>query len=124
VRTGRASETLLHALYEEADVFVHPTHYEGSSLVTLEAMAHARPVVATRAGGLPDKVVPGQTGWLVEPGDVTALAAALQESAFDAARRARYGRAGLELLTARFLWAVIAKQTVRLYDALLAGQAA
>jgi glycosyltransferase involved in cell wall biosynthesis len=81
-------------------------------------------VVATRAGGLPDKVVPGETGWLVEPGDLAGLAAALLESAHDAARRARYGRAGLELLSTRFLWAVIAKQTVRLYDALLAGQAA
>jgi glycosyltransferase involved in cell wall biosynthesis len=87
-------------------------------------MAHARPVVATRAGGLPDKVVPGQTGWLVEPGDVAALSAALAESAKDPARRARFGRAGLELLSARFLWAVIARETVRLYDALLRERAA
>jgi glycosyltransferase involved in cell wall biosynthesis len=124
VRTGRASETLLHALYEEADVFVHATRYEGSSLVTLEAMAHARPVVATRAGGLPDKVVPGETGWLVAPGDVAGLAAALLESAQDAARRARFGRAGLELLSARFLWPVIARQTLRLYEELLMEKAA
>jgi glycosyltransferase involved in cell wall biosynthesis len=43
VFAGRVSETLLHALYARADVFVHATRYEGSSLVTLEAMAHARP---------------------------------------------------------------------------------
>ena len=73
-RAGRVDDALLHALYEAADVFVHATRYEGSSLVTLEAMAHARCVVATRAGGIPDKVVPGATGWLVDPGDISALA--------------------------------------------------
>jgi glycosyltransferase involved in cell wall biosynthesis len=124
VRAGRVDDALLHALYELCDVFVHATRYEGSSLVTLEAMAHARPVVATRAGGIPDKVVPGETGWLVEPGDVPGLAAAIRESALDAARRARFGRAGLERLEERFLWPVIATRTVALYDQLLAGTAA
>lgn len=124
VPAGRVGDALLHALYEVCDVFVHATRYEGSSLVTLEAMAHARPVVATRAGGIPDKVVPGQTGWLVEPGDVPGLAAALRESASDAARRARFGRAGLERLEDRFLWPVIATRTVALYDELLAERAA
>ena len=56
------TSALLHALYARADVFVHATRYEGSSLVTLEAMAHGLPVVATRAGGIPDKVVDGETG--------------------------------------------------------------
>ena len=124
VRAGRVDDALLHALYERCDVFVHATRYEGSSLVTLEAMAHARPVVATRAGGIPDKVVPGETGWLVDPGDVAGLAAALGESAQDAARRARFGRAGLARLEERFLWPVIASRTVALYDELLAGRAA
>ena len=65
---GRAEDKDLHAWYEAATLFVHPTLYEGSSLVTLEAMAHRRAVVATNAGGLPDKVKPGVNGWLVEPG--------------------------------------------------------
>jgi glycosyltransferase involved in cell wall biosynthesis len=124
VRAGRVDDALLHALYETCDVFVHATRYEGSSLVTLEAMAHARPVVATRAGGIPDKVVPGETGWLVEPGDVEGLAAALRASAEDSARRARYGRAGLERVEAGFLWPVIAKRTLALYEELLAERAA
>ncbi len=74
---GRVADRDLHAWYEAADLFVHPTLYEGSSLVTLEAMAHRRPVVATRAGGLPDKVMPGLTGWLVPPGESAPLAAAV-----------------------------------------------
>ncbi|MCK7518664.1 MAG: glycosyltransferase family 4 protein [Ignavibacteriales bacterium] len=53
---GRLHDAPLHAWYEAASIFVHPTRYEGSSIVTLEAMSHRRPVVATTAGGLPDKV--------------------------------------------------------------------
>ncbi|HSC29791.1 MAG TPA: glycosyltransferase family 4 protein, partial [Vicinamibacterales bacterium] len=49
--TGRLSDADLHAWYEAATLFVHPTLYEGSSLVTLEAMAHYLPVVGTTAGG-------------------------------------------------------------------------
>ena len=91
---GRAEDKDLHAWYEAATLFVHPTLYEGSSLVTLEAMAHRRAVVATRAGGLPDKVKPGVNGWLVEPGDPSALAAAISGAVGEAtnARRVRPGR--------------------------------
>jgi glycosyltransferase involved in cell wall biosynthesis len=81
-------------------------------------------VVATRAGGIPDKVLPGETGWLVEPGDVAGLADAIAESAPDAARRARFGGAGQKRLEERFLWPVIAARTVALYDELLSGRAA
>ena len=59
VFAGRASDADVHAWYEAATLFVHPTLYEGSSLVTLEAMAHRRAVVASMAGGIPDKVRPG-----------------------------------------------------------------
>ena len=75
--TGRVDDRTLHAWYEAAHLFVHPTLYEGSSLVTLEAMAHRRAVVATNAGGLPDKIVTGRNGWLVPAGDPSALAAAV-----------------------------------------------
>jgi glycosyltransferase involved in cell wall biosynthesis len=124
VRAGRRSEGELHALYAICDAFVHATRYEGSSLVTLEAMAHARPVVATRAGGIPDKVVPEETGWLVEPGDVAGLRAALLECARDPERRVRFGRAGFERLRERFLWPGIARRTVALYEHLLEERAA
>jgi len=71
----------LHALLAHATLFVHPARYEGSSLVTLEAMAHRLPVVATHVGGIPDKVIPGETGWLVPPAEPHALARAIQEAA-------------------------------------------
>src|SRR6185312_17416818 len=91
---GRISDTEMHAWHEIATLFVHPTLYEGSSLVTLEAMAHRRAVVASAAGGIPDKVKPGENGWLVPPADASALAAAISGALADEARLARYGTAG------------------------------
>ena len=119
---GRSSDRELHAWYEAADLFVHPTLYEGSSLVTLEAMGHRRPVVATRAGGLPDKVVHGVTGWLVKPGRATELADAL-----DAAQRRQsdwsaMGAEGRRLVESTFDWRVVGQQLLRVYEEVLAAR--
>jgi len=78
---GRLSDADMHSIASAADWFVHPTLYEGSSLVTLEAMAHGLPVIASNAGGLPDKVIDGESGFLVPPGDVSALGDALVRAA-------------------------------------------
>lgn len=119
---GRVSETLLHALYARADVFVHATHFEGSSLVTLEAMLHGLPVVATAAGGIPDKVEDGRTGRLVPPTNVQALAAAIEDLARDPARRKAMGQGGRELALERFSWPVLAERTIAVYERLLRGR--
>jgi glycogen synthase len=112
---GRLEDPTLHAWYEAADLFVHPTLYEGSSLVTLEAMAHRRAVVATRAGGLPDKVRPGENGWLVDPGDPAALTAALSGALAQPDRRHGYGEAGRRIVEAEFAWPSIAARTIEMY---------
>jgi len=116
---GQVGEGLLHALYACADVFVHTTRYEGSSLVTLEAMAHGLPVVATRAGGIPDKVSDGESGRLVDPGDVRALARSLGELAQDAALREAMGSRGRKRALEGFGWPALAARTVALYEELL-----
>ncbi len=77
---GAVPDARLHATLARAALFVHAARYEGSSLVTLEAMAHRLPVVATAVGGIPDKVVPGHTGWLVPPNDAPALGAAIRDA--------------------------------------------
>jgi glycosyltransferase involved in cell wall biosynthesis len=117
---GRVPDPLLHALYACADVFVHATRYEGSSLVTLEAMAHGLPVVATRAGGIPDKVVNGETGRLVEPGDVAALGERLAELLANPALRGQMGERGRERAHGLFSWPVLADRTIALYHEMLA----
>jgi glycosyltransferase involved in cell wall biosynthesis len=116
---GRVSDALLHSLYERADLFVHATRFEGSSLVTLEAMAHGLPVVATRAGGIPDKVTDGETGRLVEPGDVESLASAIGALAGAPEERRRLGDAGRTRVRARFAWPVLVDRTIALYEELL-----
>jgi glycosyltransferase involved in cell wall biosynthesis len=116
---GAVGSTLLHALYARADVFVHAPLYEGSSLVTLEAMAHGLPVVATRAGGIPDKVRDGQTGRLVAPGDVEALAAALADLTAGPSRRQEMGRRGRARAEAEFAWERIIERVLALYRSLL-----
>ncbi len=116
---GRVADSELHAWYEAADLFVHPTLYEGSSLVTLEAMAHRRAVVATIAGGLPDKVRAGVNGWLVPPGDASALAASISGALGDPARLAHMGEAGRAIVEREFSWEAAGAATLHLYDDLL-----
>jgi glycogen(starch) synthase len=116
---GRVPDADLHAWYEAASLFVHPTRYEGSSLVTLEAMAHRRPIVATRAGGLPDKVRPGENGWLVEPDDAEALAGALREALLGRAALPAMGARSREIVEREFAWARIVDVQIALYEELL-----
>jgi glycogen synthase len=118
---GRLSDRDLHAWYEAASLFVHPTLYEGSSLVTLEAMAHRKAVIATNAGGLPDKVSPGVSGWLTPAGDAGALAAAISGALGHLDRLPSMGEAGRAIVERDFSWRAAAAATVRLYRELLAG---
>jgi glycosyltransferase involved in cell wall biosynthesis len=115
---GRAPDEDLHAWYEAASVFVHPTRYEGSSLVTLEAMAHRRPVIATRAGGLPDKVRPGKNGWLVEPDDAIGLGQAIVDATSTPGQLAAMGAHGRAIVEAEFAWPVIAERHLLMYQEL------
>ena len=84
------------AFWRSVDVAVVPSNQwiESFGMVALEAMACARPVVATRNGALPSLIEDGHTGILVRPGAVDALAGALATYAADPALRDRHGRAG------------------------------
>lgn len=110
---GALSDADLHSLAAVADWFVHPTLYEGSSLVTLEAMAHGLPVIATEAGGLPDKVHDGDSGLLVPPGDAAALGAALTRAA--AADGVAMGAIGRRHCEAHFSWDAIVDRYIEVY---------
>ena len=116
VLIGRIDDPELHSWYAVADWFVHPTLYEGSSLVTLEAMAHGLPVLASRTGGLPDKVEDGVSGFLVSPGDAAELAARLVDAS--QADAAALGAAGRRRCESRFSWNVVVPQYVSLYQQL------
>ncbi len=116
---GRLDDSELHSLYEEVDLLVHPTLYEGSSLVTLEGMIHRRPVVASAAGGIPDKVFAGRNGYLVRPGDVDDLAAKLHQAIQQREHWPAWGDESVRIVTSTFAWPVVARQTLALYEELL-----
>lgn len=117
--TGRLSDSELHAWYEAATLFLHPTLYEGSSLVTLEAMSHSRPVVATQAGGLPDKVKAGINGWLVPPGDRQALSAAIEEALSNQQRLDEFGKQSRLIVEQEFSWKSAVSRLLDVYSELM-----
>ena len=110
-----------------ATVFACPSVYEPLGIVNLEAMACATPVVASRAGGIPEVVVDGTTGHLVSgvptdsstpeqvAGFESAFAAAINNLTRDPERAKAFGTAGRQRCIDEFSWARIAEQTVEVY---------
>jgi alpha-maltose-1-phosphate synthase len=115
---------LIHLL-SGANVFVCPSVYEPFGLVNLEAMACETAVVASRVGGIPEIVVEGETGYLVDLDEAdpeafaSGLAARMEELLDDPVLAVRMGAAGRARVLARFTWEAIADQTVALYGSLL-----
>ena len=118
-------------LYEHAAVFCCPSVYEPFGIINLEAMALETAVVASAVGGIPEVVVPEETGLLVdpdlepgtfEPKDPAAFSAALARAvnrlARDPERRAAMGAAGRKRVLDQFSWDAIAETTLALYRSL------
>jgi glycosyltransferase involved in cell wall biosynthesis len=104
------------------DVAALSSDFEGSPLSLLEYMQAAKPVVATRVGGVPDIVEDGVTGLLVEPRDPAALAAAISGLLRDPARAAQIGEAGRERQLRDFTLAAMAARVGDLYEELFAAR--
>jgi glycosyltransferase involved in cell wall biosynthesis len=90
------------AILAASDIFVLPSHFEGLPMSVIEAMLCGLPVVATDIRGPREQVVDGQTGYLVPPAQVAALAAALRRLAEDVSLRQRLGAASLARAQALF----------------------
>lgn len=116
---GFVSRDELEQLYEEAAVVAVPSRREGFGVTCLEAMAHAKPVVASAVGGLRDLVVDGETGLLVPPRDSRALRRALERLLGDTELRRRLGVAGRERARVRFSWDRVTADTLETYEAAL-----
>ncbi len=109
-------------LLSHATVFVCPSVYEPLGIVNLEAMACGTAVVASRVGGIPEVVVDGETGVLVDLDDEFEphLAGAVAALLDDPARAAKMGAAGRARAVEHFGWDAIARRTLAVYEAVLA----
>jgi glycosyltransferase involved in cell wall biosynthesis len=118
---GALPEERLLDEYRRARVLVLPSSQETSPMVIAEAMAVGVPVVATRTGGIPSLVADGETGWLVDVGDVAALADRLVRVLGDDNRTQSMARAARIVAADRFEPAAVATRMHDVYLAALAG---
>ena len=105
--------------YASFDALLLTSANEGTPVVAIEALAAARPVVATRAGGTGTVVRNGESGYLEAIGDTQALADRLAALARDPTLQQRMGEAGAEDVRARFAVARMADEVEAIYDRLL-----
>jgi phosphatidylinositol alpha-1,6-mannosyltransferase len=117
VIAGRITAANLAAVYALCDVFIMPSReqrdlcdVEGFGLVFLEAGACGKPVVGGRSGGIPDAIVDGVTGLLVNPDDPKAIAQSLLTLLHDRERARRMGDEGRHRVVRQFTWQGIARQ--------------
>lgn len=91
-------------LLGRSTIVVMPSRQDSFPLTALEAAMHARPIVATRVGGLPEMVEDGKTGLLVDPEDAGALARAIERLLASPQYAGRLGRAARERVLREFSW--------------------
>jgi phosphatidylinositol alpha-1,6-mannosyltransferase len=101
---GSVDDASLRYCYRTADIFVLPSAQEGFGIVFLEAMRYRKPVIAARKGGVPEVVINGTTGLLVEYGNEEQLCSALVRLCKDTKLRAQMGAAGYERLNSNFTY--------------------
>ena len=122
--TGSRQRDVLKLYYAAADVFVTAPWYEPFGITPLEAMACARPVVASDVGGLRYTVSDGETGLRVKPRDPVVLGAAMHKLLADPALAKAMGQAGHERVRERFTWRQVALQMEEVYRETLAKRTA
>jgi glycosyltransferase involved in cell wall biosynthesis len=115
---GWQSGTQVKALLGEADLFVLPSRQEGLPVAILEAMAGGAAVIATPVGAIGDAIIDGETGLLVQPGDVAGLAAALARLVDDVALRQRLAANARDRFEAMFTIDRTADATAAMYRAI------
>ncbi|BCW98667.1 MAG: hypothetical protein KatS3mg024_1494 [Armatimonadota bacterium] len=117
---GKADRQTAAALFRECAFFVLPSRHEPFGIVNLEAMAAGKAVLATRVGGVPEVVLDGETGILVPPEDVDALAEGIRRLAGDPSLRERLGAAGRERAEL-FSWDAVTEKYLMVYRKVCAG---
>ena len=117
--TGVSDQRIVE-LYNQAQLAVVPSLYEGFSLPAIEAMSCGVPLIATTGGALPEVVGDdGVTALQVPPGDSEALSTKIKWGLAEKDLRSTVGAAGRERVIRNFSWTITAERTVEHYRALL-----
>jgi glycosyltransferase involved in cell wall biosynthesis len=116
-----AERAQLSSLYQQAALFVSPSHAEGLPTVLLEAMACACPVVATCVGGSQEVITSGEDGILVPPKNPAHLADVICDMLQDPSKREKLGQAARQTAEKKFSWKVISQIYLQQYEKLLRG---
>lgn len=116
VTGGRLRGKALIKAYKRAHVFVLSSLAEGQPITLLEAWAAKLPVVVTAVGDNPDMVVDGVNGYLVEPGKVNPLAAAIIRVLRARTKDRQMGLSGYRLVKKNYSWEMVASQTFAFYQ--------
>jgi phosphatidylinositol alpha-1,6-mannosyltransferase len=126
VFAGQVPEKELPEIYSLCDVFVMPARerldecdVEGFGLVYLEANACGKPVIGGRSGGIPDAIVDGVTGLLVDPHDPIEIANALIQLLRDRELSTKMGHEGRKRVVRDFTWERIARQVQGILDSVV-----
>jgi glycosyltransferase involved in cell wall biosynthesis len=96
--------------YREASIFCLPTTWEAFGVAFIEAMAHKLPIVATNIAAIPDFVLEGESGHLIQPGDVDGLTTALLDLLNNPEKCRLYGEEGYRLVQERYNWKIVAAE--------------
>jgi glycosyltransferase involved in cell wall biosynthesis len=112
------------ALLPGVDVLAHPAYREGLGIALLEAAVAGVPIVAGRAGGIPEIVKDGQTGRLITPGDADALAKAIVELLADPDQRRHLAKQSVAHVADRFSVEAMVAGNLKVYQQLLDHQRA
>jgi glycosyltransferase involved in cell wall biosynthesis len=102
-----------------SDMFVFPSYREAFPNAVLEAMAAGLPVIGTRVGGIGEMIVEDEGGWLVQPGDVPALVAAIDRLAADPPLARRMGAFNRKVCEERYTVSAVLPNLIAIYDTLV-----
>jgi len=106
-------------LMRNTDIFVLPSYGEGMPMTILEAMSYAIPVIATNVGGIPELIKDGETGHLIEPGNLDQLLEKMKKLIEDENMRVSMGKKGRETVEKDFSISEMANKIDDVYESLL-----
>jgi glycosyltransferase involved in cell wall biosynthesis len=116
---GYVPEAELERYYARCDIFVAPSYYESFGFIYIEAMAHGKPVIGCRVGGVPEVIVDGETGILIEAGNHEQCATAIVNLLLDQGQRDMMGQNARRLVAERFTITRMIDQTEEAYRSIL-----